>query len=381
MPEGLAACAGKETNRTSRQEPSRHTGTTSGPDRDHVKYVAAQSCLVCGRHPADAHHIRFAQHSVMGRRVSDEFTVPLCRGHHRALHRAGDEAKWWKETGIDPMISARICGLNRILTACDPDPRVCRKGQQVNTQVGATCPDRRADLTRKSNTRTDSNSCMAYLELQDGRTNPLGRGILAARGLTGDRGGTKWERDLCSVAGTQGSTGNHTKPETASGDAKIRKRRPAAAQRARAEMARRPHDPARGGDQPGDRAPLRARRTAAPAGASVLVPVVRRGDGDGLAFLRHHHQRHRRAQARARRRSSGELGIHVCGGRGKHSRQDAGRTGRDRRARRLRRRGAGDAPAGSSPRSTARPCRTASISICTASSSPTTANGSWCSRA
>ena len=76
-------------------------------DRDHVKYVAAQSCLLCGRRPADAHHIRFAQHSAMGRRVSDEFTVPLCRGHYRALHRAGDEAKWWKETGIDPMISAR----------------------------------------------------------------------------------------------------------------------------------------------------------------------------------------------------------------------------------------------------------------------------------
>jgi hypothetical protein len=76
-------------------------------DRDHVKYVAAQSCLLCGRRPADAHHIRFAQHSAMGRRVSDEFTVPLCRGHHRALHRAGDEAKWWNETGIDPMIAAR----------------------------------------------------------------------------------------------------------------------------------------------------------------------------------------------------------------------------------------------------------------------------------
>jgi len=76
-------------------------------DRDHVKYVAAQSCLVCGRRPADAHHIRFAQHSAMGRRVSDEFTVPLCRGHHRALHRVGDEVKWWKETGIDPMIAAR----------------------------------------------------------------------------------------------------------------------------------------------------------------------------------------------------------------------------------------------------------------------------------
>jgi hypothetical protein len=76
-------------------------------NRDHVKYVAAQPCLVCGRRPADAHHIRFAQHSAMGRKVSDEFTVPLCRGHHRALHRAGDETKWWRETAIDPMAAAR----------------------------------------------------------------------------------------------------------------------------------------------------------------------------------------------------------------------------------------------------------------------------------
>jgi ERF superfamily protein len=76
-------------------------------DRDHVRYVAAQPCLVCGRRPADAHHIRFAQHSAMGRKVSDEFTVPLCRGHHRALHRAGDETKWWRETAIDPMAAAR----------------------------------------------------------------------------------------------------------------------------------------------------------------------------------------------------------------------------------------------------------------------------------
>jgi hypothetical protein len=76
-------------------------------DRDHVRYVAAQPCLVCGRRPADAHHIRSAQHSAMGRKVSDEFTVPLCRGHHRALHRTGDETKWWKETGIDPIAAAR----------------------------------------------------------------------------------------------------------------------------------------------------------------------------------------------------------------------------------------------------------------------------------
>jgi hypothetical protein len=40
-------------------------------------------------------------------KVSDEFTVPLCRGHHRALHRAGEEAAWWKQVGIDPITAAR----------------------------------------------------------------------------------------------------------------------------------------------------------------------------------------------------------------------------------------------------------------------------------
>jgi hypothetical protein len=76
-------------------------------DRDHVRFVAQQACLICGRKPCDAHHLRFAQSRALGRKVSDEFTVPLCRGHHRELHRHGDEAAWWKKTGIDPTISAR----------------------------------------------------------------------------------------------------------------------------------------------------------------------------------------------------------------------------------------------------------------------------------
>jgi hypothetical protein len=80
-------------------------------DREHVKSVAKQPCLVCGRRPADAHHLRFAQSSALGRRVSDEFTVPLCRGHHREVHRCGDEAAWWKKAGIDPTIPARVLWL------------------------------------------------------------------------------------------------------------------------------------------------------------------------------------------------------------------------------------------------------------------------------
>src|SRR6516165_10665414 len=74
-------------------------------DRDHVKSVAKQPCLVCDRRPADAHHLRFAQSPALGRKVSDEFTVPLCRGHHREVHRCGDEAAWWRKAGIDPTIT------------------------------------------------------------------------------------------------------------------------------------------------------------------------------------------------------------------------------------------------------------------------------------
>lgn len=80
-------------------------------DREHVKFVAQQPCLICGRAPADAHHLRFAQNRALGRKVSDEFTVPLCRGHHREVHRYGDEAAWWQKTGIDPNATARALWL------------------------------------------------------------------------------------------------------------------------------------------------------------------------------------------------------------------------------------------------------------------------------
>jgi hypothetical protein len=80
-------------------------------DRNHVKHVAAQACLVCGRRPCDAHHLRFAQTRALARKVSDEFTVPLCRGHHREVHRRGDEVAWWRDVRIDPTAAARALWL------------------------------------------------------------------------------------------------------------------------------------------------------------------------------------------------------------------------------------------------------------------------------
>ncbi len=73
----------------------------------HLKFVASQPCLICGRLPSDPHRLRFAQKRALGRKVSDEFTVPLCRLHHRELHRSGDERAWWNRAGIDSVKIAR----------------------------------------------------------------------------------------------------------------------------------------------------------------------------------------------------------------------------------------------------------------------------------
>ena len=93
-------------------------------DKDHVRFVAKQPCLICGRQPADAHHLRFAQHRALGRKVSDEFTVPLCRGHHREVHRCGDEAAWWGRAGHDPKIVARTLWLDTHPLAAGSDKAI-----------------------------------------------------------------------------------------------------------------------------------------------------------------------------------------------------------------------------------------------------------------
>ena len=76
-------------------------------NREHLRYIAHQPCLVCGRKPSDPHHLRFAQPRALGRKASDEFAVPLCRIHHRLVHSVGNEGAWWQQAGIDPIKAAR----------------------------------------------------------------------------------------------------------------------------------------------------------------------------------------------------------------------------------------------------------------------------------
>jgi DNA recombination protein Rad52 len=75
-------------------------------DKAHLKFVASQPCLICGRQPSDPHHLRFAQPRAIGLKVSDEFTVPLCRGHHRQLHQSGNEVTWWENLQVDALAIA-----------------------------------------------------------------------------------------------------------------------------------------------------------------------------------------------------------------------------------------------------------------------------------
>jgi ERF superfamily protein len=76
-------------------------------DKAHLAFVAAQPCLVCRRAPCDAHHLKIAQPRSLGRKVSDEFTVPLCRAHHQQLHHHGNETAWWANLQIMPLQSAK----------------------------------------------------------------------------------------------------------------------------------------------------------------------------------------------------------------------------------------------------------------------------------
>src|SRR5262249_49167667 len=107
----------EETSRAASTEPHQSVGidksvlAVAAPrryrNREHLRYVAKQPCLICGRRPSDPHHLRYLQPRALGRRASDEFAVPLCRVHHRAVHRARDERAWWRAAAIDPDQVAR----------------------------------------------------------------------------------------------------------------------------------------------------------------------------------------------------------------------------------------------------------------------------------
>jgi hypothetical protein len=107
----VAPANGKGSSKASHIKVDKSALTFGEPKRmrskEHLRFVAQQPCLICGRKPSQAHHVRYAQQRGLGLKVSDEFAVPLCATHHSDNHRTGDEIRWWEEKKIDPLGVAR----------------------------------------------------------------------------------------------------------------------------------------------------------------------------------------------------------------------------------------------------------------------------------
>jgi hypothetical protein len=88
--------------------------------KSHLLFVSQQPCLICKQTPSDAHHLKFAQLRALGRKVSDEFTVPLCRKHHQDLHRHGNERAWWANMQIEPLPLAKELWESRTIDLLSP---------------------------------------------------------------------------------------------------------------------------------------------------------------------------------------------------------------------------------------------------------------------
>jgi hypothetical protein len=122
--------------------------TISEPKRirckEHLRFVASQPCLICGRIPSHAHHIRYAQSRGLSLKVSDEFTVPLCAIHHNHIHTTGKEREWWQERHIDPLkIASALWQQSReqISSAPDPEPTHVLMGSAEGRQAGTQSSD------------------------------------------------------------------------------------------------------------------------------------------------------------------------------------------------------------------------------------------------
>jgi len=107
-------------------------------NKAHLAFVGAQPCLVCRRSPCDAHHLKFAQPRSLGRKVSDEFTVPLCRDHHLDLHRYGNEIAWWANLQIAPTELAKDLWQSTLL---DPELSLVRKALHQPNGEAIHAPD------------------------------------------------------------------------------------------------------------------------------------------------------------------------------------------------------------------------------------------------
>lgn len=70
---------------------------------NHLDYVRHRPCCLCGKVGVEAHHLLRPWSGVrgMGMKAGDQNAIPLCPHHHRALHHAGNEERFFAEVTGD----------------------------------------------------------------------------------------------------------------------------------------------------------------------------------------------------------------------------------------------------------------------------------------
>ena len=120
--------------------------------KTHLRFVANQPCLICGRSPSHAHHVRYAQSRGLSLKVSDEFTVPLCAIHHSKLHATGNEREWWRERKIDPLAIARRLWADSRKAVQEPEAPTDPEQKKVGPH-GAAMNSRSLERSIETNSR------------------------------------------------------------------------------------------------------------------------------------------------------------------------------------------------------------------------------------
>ena len=96
--------------------------------------------------------MRFAQSRALGRKVSDGFTVPVCRTHHREIHRCGDEASWWRNSGVEPLVAARTLWL---ATLPLPREEATAANNEATANADMALPNRNHRVDRATSVRRE----------------------------------------------------------------------------------------------------------------------------------------------------------------------------------------------------------------------------------
>ena len=113
--------------------------------KEHLRFVAQQPCLICGRTPTHAHHVRYAQPRGLSLKVSDEFTVPLCAIHHNHIHTTLKEREWWQQRNIDPLKTAGELWQTSRARLLDEES-AHSEGPKPSTNAGALPKSRESDV-------------------------------------------------------------------------------------------------------------------------------------------------------------------------------------------------------------------------------------------